>query len=59
MSREETDLTAIADELATIRIALSLIAINQVDAADSDERERHQQATVKALDILLTRIETG
>ena len=59
MPQEETDLSAIAEELRAIRVALSLIAIHQVDAADSDERERHQQATVKALDLLLTRIEAG
>ena len=57
MSQEETDLAVIREELTTISIALSLIAIKQVDAADSSERERHQQASVKALDFLLTRIE--
>jgi len=57
VSQKETDLAAIREELTTISIALSLIAINQVDAADSSERERHQEASVKALDLLLTRIE--
>lgn len=57
MSQEETDLAAIREELTTISIALSLIAINQVDAADLSERERHQQASIKALDFLLRRIE--
>ena len=57
MSQERTDLAEIKEELTTIRIALSLIAINQVDAANSDERKRHEEASVKALDLLLTRIE--
>jgi len=57
VSQEQTDLAVIREELTTISIALSLIAINQVDAADSSERERHQEASVKALDLLLTRIE--
>jgi hypothetical protein len=57
VSQEETDLAEIREELTTISIALSLIAINQVDGADSSERERHQEASVKALDLLLTRIE--
>ena len=57
VSQEETDLSVIREELTSIRIALSLIAINQVDAADSSERERHQEASVKALDLLLRRIE--
>jgi len=57
MSQKETDLALIREELTTISTALSLIAINQVGAADSSERERHQEASVKALDFLLTRIE--
>jgi len=57
VSQERTDLAEIKEELTTIRIALSLIAINQVDAANSDERKRHEEASVKALDLLLTRIE--
>ena len=57
MSQEETDLAGIREELTTISIALSLIAINQVDAADSSGRERRQEASIKSLDLLLTRIE--
>lgn len=57
MPQEETDLAVIREYLATISIALSLIAINQVDAADSSQRGRHQEASRKALDLLLTRIE--
>jgi len=57
VSQEQTDLAVIREALTTISIALSLIAINQVDAADSSERERHQEASVKALDLLLRRIE--
>ena len=59
MSQEESDLAGIRDALTTISIALSAIAINQVDAANAEERKRHEQASVKALDLLLTRIEKG
>ena len=57
MTKEEADLAAIRDELATISVALSLLAINQVDAANASERQRHEEASVKALDLLLTRLE--
>lgn len=57
VSQEKVDLAGIRDELTTIGIALSVIAINQVDAANADERKRHEEASVKALDLLLRRIE--
>lgn len=57
MSQEKTDFAGIKEELATISIALSLLAIDQVDAANADERRRQEEASVKALDLLLTRIE--
>ena len=57
MPQEMADLAAIREELTTIGIALSVIAINQIDAADSGERGRHQEANKKALEFLLTRIE--
>lgn len=57
VSEKETDLAKIREELTTISIALSLMAIDQVDAADADERKRHEKATEKALDLLLKRIE--
>ena len=57
MSQETTDLAAIREELTTIGIALSVIAIHQVDAANADQRKRHEAASTKALDLLLMRIE--
>jgi hypothetical protein len=57
VSQEETDLAGIREELTTISIALSVIAINQVDAANADQRKRHEEVSIKALDLLLTRIE--
>ena len=57
MPQEIEDLAAIRKELTTISIALSLIAISRVDAADSSERGRHQVANKKALELLLSRIE--
>lgn len=57
MSQKEADLAGIRAELATIGIALSLIAIDQIDAADAEQRKRHDEASVKALNFLLTSIE--
>lgn len=57
MSEEQTDLAEIKAELMTIGIALSLIAINQVDAVDAAQRKRHEKASIKAVDFLLKQIE--
>jgi hypothetical protein len=57
VSKEEPDLTGIKEELGTISLALSIIAMTQAGAGDADERRRHEQATTKALDLLLKRIE--
>ena len=57
MSQETKDFARIREELTTISIALSVIAINQVDAANADQRRRHEAASTKALDLLLMRIE--
>ena len=57
MSHEKPDLAGIKEELATISVALSVIAINEVDAGNAIERKRHEEASVKALDFLLARIE--
>lgn len=57
MSQEKSELAEIRKELNTISTALTLIAINQVDAKDADERERHVQVTLKALDVLIRRME--
>lgn len=57
MSEDKTELARIREELATISLALSIIAMKQVGAADSAERKRHEQANEKALNLLLERIE--
>ena len=57
MSEEKTELAGIREELATISLALSIIAMNQVGAGDSIERKRHVEASTQALDLLLKRIE--
>lgn len=57
MSEEKTELARIQEELATISLALSIIAMNQAGAGDADERKRHEQASTKALNFLLERIE--
>jgi hypothetical protein len=42
VSQETTDLAAIREELTTIGIALSVIAINQVDAAKTARSSQHE-----------------
>ena len=57
VSAEKTELAGIREELATISLALSILAMNQLGAGDADERERQDQASEKGLDLLLKRIE--
>lgn len=57
MSVEKTDLAGIKEELATISLALSILAMNQIGAEDADERKRHDRVTQKGLDLLIKRIE--
>ena len=54
---EKSELAGIKEELATISLALSILAMNQLGAADADERERHELASTKGLDLLLKRLE--
>jgi hypothetical protein len=58
MSEEKEELSGIRREMATIGLALSVIAMNQVGAGGAEERERHNQASTKALNLLLKRIES-
>jgi hypothetical protein len=57
VSQERTDFAGIKEELRTIGIALSVLAISQAGAANADQRKRHEAASRKALDLLLMRIE--
>ena len=59
MSAEKTELAEIREELATISLALSLLAVNQSgsEAANADERKRYDEATRKGVRLLLKRIE--
>lgn len=59
MSAQESEIEKIKEELATISLALALLAVNQsgADAANADERKRYAEATQKGVDLLLTRIE--
>ena len=49
----------IKEELSSISVALSVIALHQsgADAANAAERKRADDATQKCLNLLLTRIE--
>ena len=58
MSEDEAELAGIKEELATIGLALSIIAMNKAGAGDADERKRHEEASTKALNLLLKRIES-
>jgi hypothetical protein len=57
VSDEKADIVRIGEELATISLALSIIAMNQAGAGNANERKRHEQASTKALNLLLERIE--
>lgn len=57
VSVEKSELVGIREELATISLALSILAMNQLGAADANERERHELASTKGLDLLLKRLE--
>ena len=58
MSDDKAEFVGIKEELATIGLALSIIAMNEAGAGDADERKRHEQASTKALNLLLKRIES-
>jgi hypothetical protein len=59
VSEEKTELARIREELATISLALSLLAVNQsgAEAANAEERRRHDEATQKGINLLLLGIE--
>ena len=59
MPVDQTAITRINEELSTISIALSVIALNQsgAEAANADERKRYDDATKKCANLLLKRIE--
>lgn len=59
MSEEKTELAQIREELATISLALSILAVNQSEseAANASERKRYDKAIHKGVDLLLNRID--
>ena len=59
MSAEKTELARIREELTTISLALSIIAVNQSEseAANASERKRYDEAIHKGVDLLLNRID--
>ena len=59
MSAEKTELAQIREELVTIGLALSILAVNQSesDAANASERKRYDEAIHKGVDLLLQRID--
>ena len=57
MTTDENELAGIREELATISLALSILAIDQIEAADAEARGRQDRATQKGLELLVSRIE--
>jgi hypothetical protein len=60
VSAEKSESARTLEQLETIGIALSIIALNQssAEAANADERKRYDDATRKCVELLLGRIES-
>lgn len=58
MSAEKTELAQIREELVTIALALSVLAVNQSgsEAANASERKKYDEAIHKGVDLLLKRM---
>lgn len=59
MSTAEKELAKIREELETISLALSILAIDRIEAADAEARGRQDRVTQKGLELLVSRIEGG
>ena len=57
MSTAEKELAKIREELETISVALSILAIDRIEAADAEARSRQDRVTQKGLELLVSRIE--
>jgi hypothetical protein len=57
VSTAEQELAKIREELETISLALSILAIDRIEAADAEARGRQDRATQKGLELLVGRIE--
>ncbi len=57
MSTAEQELAKIREELETISLALSILAIDRIEAADAEARGRQDRVTQKGLELLVSRIE--
>lgn len=59
MPAEKSELVRIRQELATITLAMSVLAVNQsgAEAANADARRRYDKATQKGVNLLLEHIE--
>ena len=59
MSADKAEFTRLNEELSMIRIALTIIALNQsgAEAANAEERKRYDDATQKCVNLLLGQIE--
>ena len=57
MVTDEKELARVREELATISLALSLLAIDRIEAADAEARGRQDRVTQKGVELLISRIE--
>ncbi len=57
MTTEEKELARVREELATISLALSILAIDRIEAADAEARGRQDRVTQKGVELLISRIE--
>jgi len=59
VSETKAELVRIREELVTISLALSILAVNQsgAEAANANERIRHDRVTQKGVNLLLERME--
>ena len=54
---DEKELARVREELATISLALSILAIDRIEAADAEARGRQDRVTQKGVELLISRIE--
>ena len=57
MTTDKQELARVREELATISLALSILAIDRIEAADAEARGRQDRVTQKGLELLVGRIE--
>ena len=57
VTTDKQELARVREELATISLALSILAIDRIEAADAEARGRQDRVTQKGVEMLISRIE--